>query len=283
MARCPWGLGNGQSPSDCLSVWSVRIIFGPCFYGLPVLIHSTLGITSLLKRTPLKHNVIDRDKIVVPPNWDSWGKIRVLGGSFDAEKVSDFWSEDIKLPLGKTPPAMAEPEAEEEFDFQRKDPEPMDSAIALYEDWCRDPNSGGLAVVESAMASAMGVAVDSEDTQEFLEKQLKLLEAFKAKGPEKAVENTLNATTKKPDVVEEKTVNDHIGPVQFNMGGIQVDADDMLQRLKDRNAHIVSDPPSPQEESSVGNMAKDFDNEQLQSFFSGLMNRTAPATDSARL
>ncbi|KAJ2973662.1 hypothetical protein NQ176_g6476 [Zarea fungicola] len=48
---------------------------------LPSLIHSTLGITSLLKRQPLKHNVIDRDKIVVPPNWDSWGKIRVLGAS----------------------------------------------------------------------------------------------------------------------------------------------------------------------------------------------------------
>jgi hypothetical protein len=30
----------------------------------------------------------------------------------------------------------------------------------------------------------------------------------------------------------EARVNEHIGPVQFNMGGIQVDADDMLQRLK---------------------------------------------------
>jgi hypothetical protein len=31
---------------------------------------------------------------------------------------------------------------------------------------------------------------------------------------------------------DEARVNEHIGPVQFNMGGIQVDADDMLQRLK---------------------------------------------------
>ena len=30
----------------------------------------------------------------------------------------------------------------------------------------------------------------------------------------------------------ERKVNEHIGPVQFNMGGIQVDADDMLQRLR---------------------------------------------------
>ena len=31
---------------------------------------------------------------------------------------------------------------------------------------------------------------------------------------------------------EEGRVSEHIGPVRFNMGGIQVDADDMLQRLK---------------------------------------------------
>jgi dynein light intermediate chain 1, cytosolic len=33
-------------------------------------------------------------------------------------------------------------------------------------------------------------------------------------------------------LADEARVNEHIGPVQFNMGGIQVDADDMLQRLK---------------------------------------------------
>jgi dynein light intermediate chain 1 len=31
---------------------------------------------------------------------------------------------------------------------------------------------------------------------------------------------------------DEGRVHEHIGPVQFNMGGIQVDADDMLQRLR---------------------------------------------------
>ena len=32
---------------------------------------------------------------------------------------------------------------------------------------------------------------------------------------------------------------EHIGPVQFNMGGIQVDADDMVQRLKVRPSRIT--------------------------------------------
>ncbi len=199
---------------------------------LPSLIHSTLGITSLLKRQPLKHNVIDRDKIVVPPNWDSWGKIRVLGGNFDTEVASKGWSEDIKLPLGSTLQSLealeqARAEAPETGKYVQDD-----SAIARYEDWCRDPNSGGMAVVESAMGGGTAVGVDSEDTQEFLERQLKILEAFKSKVPEKAPDNNVSTVSRRGDFADEKTVSEHIGPVQFNMGGIQVDADDMLQRLK---------------------------------------------------
>ncbi|KAL8662039.1 MAG: hypothetical protein Q9168_008315, partial [Polycauliona sp. 1 TL-2023] len=32
----------------------------------------------------------------------------------------------------------------------------------------------------------------------------------------------------------EGKVNEHIGPVQFNMGGIQVDADEMVKHLKEK-------------------------------------------------
>jgi dynein light intermediate chain 1 len=262
---------------------------------LPLLVHSTLGITSLLKRQPLKHNVIDRDKIVVAPNWDSWGKIRILGGTFDAEAISKGWEEDIKLPLGSDPGAT-NADDDEESPTPTRDA----SAIAQYEKWCRDPNSGGLAVVESAMSDGPAVGVESENPQEFLERQLKILEAFKAKAPEKTGNtNTALPTSRVMEFPEEKSVNDHIGPVQFNMGGIQVDADDMLQRLKvsclgpkrnchvdkshanawqDRNAHTVPDEEEEQDDIPVGN----FDNEQLQSFFSGLMNRTAGAADSPR-
>ncbi|OAQ60027.1 dynein light intermediate chain [Pochonia chlamydosporia 170] len=237
---------------------------------LPLLIHSTLGITSLLKRQPLKHNVIDRDKIVVAPNWDSWGKIRILGGAFDAELVSKGWEEDIKLPAGTDPVP----------DQESRSPQ-HPSAIAQYEEWCRDPNSGGLAVVESAMPDGQIVSVDSENPQDFLERQLKILEAFKAKAPEKGPSPL--AAGRRTEFPEEKSVNDHIGPVQFNMGGIQVDADDMLQRLKDRNAHASPDEEEEEmDDGQAAHIAKDFDNEQLQNFFSGLMNRTAGAADAPR-
>lgn len=250
---------------------------------LPSLIHSTLGITSLLKREPLKHNVIDRDKIVVPPNWDSWGKIRVLGGSFDAEQISKGWSEDIKLPIGSQPRSLDELQEQKSEGRESDASLPDESAIARYEDWCRDPNSGGLAVVDSAMEDGSAVGTESEDAQEFLERQLKILEAFKSKVSEKAADSSLSSSQRRGELIEEKSVNEHIGPVQFNMGGIQVDADDMLQRLKDRNGQALEgDETPPEPESPVGNISKEYDNEQLQNFFSGLMNRTAGAADSPR-
>ncbi|KAK2591938.1 hypothetical protein QQS21_010380 [Conoideocrella luteorostrata] len=258
---------------------------------LPLLIHSTLGITSLLKRQPLKHNVIDRDKIVVAPNWDSWGKIRILGGTFDAELISKGWEQDIKLPPGSSPGVRQDQGLnDEDVDGAPQTPTQYGpSAIVQYEDWCRDPNSGGLAVVESAMNDSKTIGIDSENPQDFLERQLKILEAFKAKVPEKAANGSPLSATRRVELPEEKSVNDHIGPVQFNMGGIQVDADDMLQRLKDRNAHVSS----PDEEyhegeevagGAVGNntMTKEYDSEQLQNFFSGLMNKTAGAAGSPR-
>lgn len=169
----------------------------------------------------------------MPPNWDSWGKIRVLGGTFDAEQTSNGWSEDIKLPHDSELHTLeslqeAKKEAAETGQYVQEE-----SAIARYEDWCRDSNSGGMAVVENAMNSGDGnggVAIESDDTQEFLERQLKILEAFKSKGPEKPSEAT--GVGRRSELADESAVNEHIGPVQFNMGGIQVDADDMLQRLK---------------------------------------------------
>lgn len=210
---------------------------------LPSLIHSMLGITSLLKRNPLKHNVIDRDKIVVPPNWDSWGKIRVLGGSFDTETVSEGWGQDIKLPSGSEPPTLEK--LQESHDAENGDPAPESaqshSAIAGYEDWCRDPTSGGITLVDNAMTGGPSVNVGSEDVQDFLEKQLKALETYKAKAHDKSSADIggKSSTKKALDFGDEKGISEHIGPVQFNMGGIQVDADDMLQRLKVSNVQSL--------------------------------------------
>jgi dynein light intermediate chain 1 len=208
---------------------------------LPTLIHSSLGIHSLLKKQPLKHNVIDRDKIVVPPNWDSWGKIRVLRDGFGVDQVSNGWSIDLDQPFPRphTNGAAAESEHADGHD-DRAAPDPEGSAVTLYENAVQDPTMDALQLAGRNTHSTE-LEVETIDTQTFLAQQLKVLEAFKQKSDEASRESARHKASKKVDddhmMVGSETeakVLEHIGPVQFNMGGIQVDADDMVQRLKVR-------------------------------------------------
>ena len=227
---------------------------------LPTLVHSSLGIHSLLKKQPLKHNVIDRDKILVPPNWDSWGKIRVLREGFDVESVSSGWTADLSIPWPRQPERAAngdddqqlvkandnetgdeEQELDEDEDEEPKEPE--GSSVALYEASVQDPTMDALHIAGSSSHSTK-LEVQTTETQQFLEKQLKLLDVYKQKNEEptghlariksvrKTTSDSLTAEDDQLKQQAEAKVLEHIGPVQFNMGGIQVDADDMLQRLK---------------------------------------------------
>lgn len=42
-----------------------------------------------------KPNTLDRDRIVVPAGWDSWGKIGVLREGFDAKAWGEAWEADL--------------------------------------------------------------------------------------------------------------------------------------------------------------------------------------------
>jgi len=42
-----------------------------------------------------KPNTLDRDHIVVPAGWDSWGKISVLRDGFDAKSWGEAWERDL--------------------------------------------------------------------------------------------------------------------------------------------------------------------------------------------
>ena len=43
-----------------------------------------------------KPNILDRDRILVPAGWDSWGKIGVLREGFDAKAWGEAWDRDIE-------------------------------------------------------------------------------------------------------------------------------------------------------------------------------------------
>ena len=43
-----------------------------------------------------KPNTLDRDRIVVPAGWDSWGKISVMRDGFDAKMWGEAWERDLE-------------------------------------------------------------------------------------------------------------------------------------------------------------------------------------------
>jgi dynein light intermediate chain 1 len=193
-------------------------------------VHSSLGIHSLLKRQPLKHNVIDRDKVVVPPNWDSWGKIRVLREGFDVEAVSKGWSVDI---------AESHEYLNSDLAGDAEAMPTVGGAVDLYEDSIRDPSLDALQATATD-SNGHKLEVSSTDPQTFLASQLEVLDKIRqdASGMDNSrlarVRRGSNSFEAEESHADEGRVNEHIGPVQFNMGGIQVDADDMLQRLRVR-------------------------------------------------
>ncbi|KAL2353048.1 dynein [Cryomyces antarcticus] len=251
---------------------------------LQTLIYSALDIELSPERKSLKHNVIDRDRVLVPPNWDSWGKIRVLREGFDVEGVSKAWSMEIQ-------PTRATEISEGVTDGEQNDPvvyahgvdskDKEGSAVAIYEDTIRDPDR------DSSLAQALrlknpGIEVETMDNQKFLAEQLERLESYRAedeaekKGRE-ARRAASGSSSLYSGLVEEsgRTVHDYIGPVHFNIGGIQVDADDELKRLKDRAARRT--PELEATPTSPGQM----DNEKLASFFAGLMKKTGGSASNS--
>jgi dynein light intermediate chain 1, cytosolic len=51
-------------------------------------------------RNPFKFthpaNALDRDRIVIPAGWDSWGKIKILRDEFEPARWADAWDKDME-------------------------------------------------------------------------------------------------------------------------------------------------------------------------------------------
>lgn len=171
-----------------------------------------------------KPNIIDRDKILVPSNWDSWGKIRILTEGFDLEGVSTAWSIEIQY--------APEPLFDRSDEFSR--PGTADdgtSAVAMYEQTIKDPKRDISIPHPGSQQNGDKIEVETSDMQTFLTEQLHVLEKLNKEDEEDRSASSI-PKLEMPPLDDNGRVNEHIGPVQFNMGGIQVDADDMLRKLK---------------------------------------------------
>lgn len=244
------------------------------------LMRSMLDIKSLLRRDPLKHNVNDRDKILVPPNWDSWGKIRPLREDVDFEAISSGWSLDIQTAVQLDDGSIEEATL------------PKGSAIALYESLIPDPNADSSSPSEP-LTAAEGLEVTCQSNQAFFAEQFKILEIYKA---EDAAEAKRKQESRSRTSIggaqgagsmrdgDPGKVAEHIGPVQFNVGGIQVDADRAVQQIKDReNARRQESGASPFKATSPVDEDGEKMPEDLHSYFASLKSRGGgSATNSPR-
>lgn len=219
---------------------------------------------------------------MIPPNWDSWGKIRVLREGFDVEGVSHSWSTDIETSKSQKPDRSSKGTSinEEEVDPGIPHTETIrGGALLTYEDAIPDPKKTSALAGPDLSIRRLDIEIPS--TQEFLATQLAIMDHLKLE-EEQNQTNQTNQTkpraggfpSSKHDqgtgtIDERGRVTDHVGPVQFNMGGIQVDAEDMLNRLKDRERDQTPERegpalPAPDDKSQ---------NEALANFFSSLIKR----------
>lgn len=179
----------------------------------------------------------------MPPNWDSWSKIRVLREGFEAEEVSDGWTIDLDQDLPSTPingvvassittngDVPASPTATNHSDGIL---DPDGSAVVQYEEQIRDPSFDTQLLANQADDAAK--FEHAVDTQEFLLQQQRQLENLKQKAEAEGDDSRRpkdEDTSNGGYLAKDTEITKKIGPVQINMGGIQADADDMLQRLK---------------------------------------------------
>lgn len=243
---------------------------------LPTLIHSMLGIYSQLKKQTLKHNVVDRDKVLIPPNWDSWGKIRVLREGFDVEGISSGWSIDIQQPPRSLTGADGSVTGNEVTPTTSIRSSKQAYVLPIYEAFVKDPSRNG---DTDPAAPNLGVEIETVNTQEFLARQLEIMERLKVE-EEKSEEgkesrapsdHVLLGKGSIHRVDHPSLVGEHIGPVQFNFGGIQVDSDGIATKSKDQLEPISGETDGqPQSTSTPSGKTQ---NEALANFFTSLIHR----------
>ncbi|GAK65623.1 DLIC-domain-containing protein [Moesziomyces antarcticus] len=89
----------------------------------------------------------DRDTLLVPAGWDSWGKIRALREPFDCQGLGKGWESDCEIERQRRARGLArtkevEDQLEKELQLERRDGEEVQSAMKLYEDIVSDWQAG---------------------------------------------------------------------------------------------------------------------------------------------
>ena len=181
--------------------------------------------------------MVDRDKALIPPNWDSWAKIRLLN-EFDIEGLSNAWSVEIQDPPEETSTTNPESTTSSDPHDATKHPlrESSGSAVAIFEATLPAPTNPSTAANPLSNPSN---EVSCPDVQTYLASQAEVLERLKIEDDKEDKKWQNNSKTEQyhdeaTRAADEAKMAEQIGPVQFNVGGIQVDAEEAVRGLKVR-------------------------------------------------
>ncbi|GAA5807691.1 hypothetical protein MFLAVUS_001065 [Mucor flavus] len=132
-------------------------------------------LTTATKSYPfkLKAQVVERDAVLVPAGWDSWGKLRVLRDGFDCESVHQGWESDMDAVTDRQQPGTH-------------------GARGNYEEVITNPNANDQPL------NTISPPVTCEDEQAFLERHFETLQHVSEMPNRKG---TGAQTTTRPSVV----------------------------------------------------------------------------------
>ncbi|KAI9361134.1 dynein light intermediate chain-domain-containing protein [Pilaira anomala] len=133
-------------------------------------------LTTSTKSYPfqLKAQVVERDAVLVPAGWDSWGKLRVLRDGFDCESVHQGWESDMDAVTDRQQPGSH-------------------GARGNYEEIISNPN------VSEQPLNNISPPVTCEDEQAFLERHFETLQHVSEMPNRKGT--GAQSTTTRPSVV----------------------------------------------------------------------------------
>lgn len=161
------------------------------------ILHRLLTTATKSYSFKLKAQVVERDSVLVPAGWDSWGKLRVLREGFDCEAVHQGWDSDMDAVADRQQPGAH-------------------GCRGNYEQVIANPNATELPLTN------VPPPVTCEDEQAFLDRHFETLqhgsELPGRKGTGATAAAAANVTTR-PSVVGPLGVSSALDFVQDHRGG----------------------------------------------------------------
>jgi dynein light intermediate chain 1 len=244
------------------------------------LVRSSLDIHSLLKKTIIKPEAIARDKILIPPNWDTWGKIKTLDADFDAEGVSKAWSAELDQSLTNTTTSEATATIS-----------PCQNELfGAYEQKIQGPNR--TLANTNRLETPAAESKPRPDLQAFLASQVPVLKRLEAEDAEERRQVQEAQAALQPSAAQRAASGSmrpgdttggavpYIGPVSINVGGVTIDVDEAVRGLQSQ----IEARKEEQKAKEVHAEPEDEHKKRLE-WFAGLASRKksiggSPATPS---